>query len=178
MLLKTTLLLSLLCCTLPMAHADDASKQTKIQELFRLEKLDQISKQSMQRAMDMMNNPAMVQRMSGVQLPPGQQQAMQQLSGKLFPILSSALSWENVEPDYIKLYANAFTEKQIDDMIAFYKSPTGQAFAEKEPMLVQQQSAIAQQRLIGIMPEIQKTIKDFADQQKEKAKPQPATPNQ
>ena len=153
-----------------MAHADDASKQIKIQQLFRLEKLDQISKQSMQRAMAMMNNPAMLQRMSGVQLPPGQQQAMQQLTGKIFPILSRALSWESIEPDYIKLYADTFTEKQIDDIIAFYKSPTGQVLAEKEPVLVQEQSAIAQQRLIGIMPEIQKTIKDFAAQQKEKAK--------
>jgi hypothetical protein len=38
--------------------------------------------------------------------------------------------------DIAKLYARTFTEAELRDVIAFYKSPTGQKFIERQPALL------------------------------------------
>jgi uncharacterized protein len=48
------------------------------------------------------------------------------------------LTWDAVGPRMTDLYAEAFTEPEIRDMIAFYKTPTGQKALAKMPVLMQQ----------------------------------------
>ena len=163
MLRRLFLLLSILACTL-VAHADDASKLAKIQEFFKVSKMDQMMAQVMKQTMDQVNS-GMTQQIMGVQLSPDQQQKVDQLTDKVRKIVSGALSWDNLEPEYAKIYADAYTEQQIDDILAFYKSPTGQAMVEKAPDLIKQASAISHDRLAVVIPELQKLMKDFAAQE-------------
>lgn len=176
MRLKGIFLVSILCCTLSLARADDASKMAKVQEFFKVARLDQTSAQIMKQALAM-TSPAMIERLTGVKLPPGQQQAFGEFQGKVQVIVFRALSWDQLEPEYAKLYAGAFTEEQLDDLIAFYKSPTGQATLDKLPVLMKQSSEMAQQRMIAVMPQIQQLAKDYCAAQ-QKAKAQQAKPNQ
>ena len=52
--------------------------------------------------------------------------------------LNKYLTWEAVGPRMTVLYEEAFTEPEIRDMIAFYKTPTGQKTLAKMPVLLQQ----------------------------------------
>lgn len=36
----------------------------------------------------------------------------------------------------VPLYAETFTEEEISDVVAFFKTPSGQAFAEKQPQMM------------------------------------------
>jgi uncharacterized protein len=166
---KLTLLFSLFCCSLPVAHGDDAAKLAKVHEFFKLAKLDQMSAQVMNQAMTQVNS-GMMQQITGIKLTPDQQRSVDQLSGKVDNLIVNALSWNNLEPEYAKLYAAAYTEQQIDDIVAFYSSPTGQAVAEKSPVLMKQSSAIAQERVAAIMPQLRQMMKDFMAQEAAKAK--------
>lgn len=47
------------------------------------------------------------------------------------------ISWERMEPRMIDVYVAAFTEEEIRDQIAFYKTPTGQKTVQQMPMLIQ-----------------------------------------
>lgn len=38
---------------------------------------------------------------------------------------SRYLTWDELGPHFVKIYADAFTESELRDMIAFYKTPTG-----------------------------------------------------
>jgi hypothetical protein len=160
---RLILLLSILACTF-VAHADDASKLAKIQEFFKVSKMDQMMAQVMQQAMDQVDS-GMTQQIMGVKLSSDQQQRVDQLNDKVRKVVSGALGWENLEPEYAKIYAEAYTEQQIDDILAFYKSPTGQAMVEKTPVLLKQATAISQDRLAVVIPELQKLMKDFAAQE-------------
>jgi hypothetical protein len=68
-----------------------------------------------------------MQQMFGVTLTPEQTKESEELQGKLATILASALSWEKLKPIYVKLYADTYTEQEMDGIIAFYKSPAGEA---------------------------------------------------
>lgn len=160
-------------------RADDASKMAKIHELFKVSKMDQLSAQSMRLAENQVK-AGMVRQMFGVKLNADQQEELNHLSGKLMKILSSALNWDALEPEYAKLYAAAYTEQQIDDLLAFYKSPTGQVMIEKMPVLMQEANAVVQKRMADAMPQIQKLIKDYMTQavsNAQKAKPNTTNSN-
>jgi hypothetical protein len=79
-------------------------------------------------------------------------------------ILTSALSWEKFKPIYVKLYADTYTEPEMDGVIAFYKSPAGEAMLAKTPAITTKAIELAHQQMATVMPEIQKLIKDSTAQ--------------
>lgn len=84
------------------------------------------------------------------------------------------LTWQRIEPQMAALYAEAFTPAELQDLIRFYKSPTGRKAARVMPGLTRQAmqigTGIAQQHL----PELQQMIKDrAAELQKQKGTPGP-----
>lgn len=157
---KLTLFLLILLCAPLIARADDASKTAKIHEFFKVAKMDQLSSQTAQRMIDQMKSGA-VQQLLGVSVTPDQQQKLDQFTQRMGKIISDALNWNDLEPQYTKLYADAYTEQQIDDLLAFFKSPTGQVMVEKLPTLMQQADAITQQRMAAAMPQIQELLRQF-----------------
>jgi hypothetical protein len=50
--------------------------------------------------------------------------------------IDEALSWNKLKADYITLYADRYTEEQMKSIIAFFKTPAGKAFVEKQPELI------------------------------------------
>ncbi len=52
------------------------------------------------------------------------------------------LVWDVFEEDFIRLYMEAFSESEVQQLIAFYKTPIGQKALEKMPLLMEQGSTI------------------------------------
>ena len=52
--------------------------------------------------------------------------------------IEKALSWELLGPRMIDIYAEAYTEEELRELIAFYKTPLGRKTLEKMPILTQQ----------------------------------------
>lgn len=142
------------------AQTDDASKMAKIHEFFKVAKMDQLTDQTRKQIIAQAKS-GMVQKMLGVNLATNQQQKLDDFTDKLSVVVSSALGWDKLEPEFAKLYADAYTEQQIDDLITFYKSPTGQVMVEKTPILMQQANAITQQHMAAAIPQIQQLLQDF-----------------
>jgi hypothetical protein len=149
--------------TFAVAHADDASKAVKVEQLFKAARIDRLSAQMMQQTFDQINS-GMMQQMMGVKLAPEQQKRVDAFSAKIQKLLTDNLGWNSLEPEYAKLYEDTYTEDEIDGILAFYNSPSGQAMAEKSPALVKRSSAIAQERMKAMMPQLQELMKDFMTQ--------------
>lgn len=50
-------------------------------------------------------------------------------------LLQEELSWQKLEPIYVREYGKTFSEKEVAGMIAFLKSPAGQACVKQIPTL-------------------------------------------
>ena len=74
---------------------------------------------------------------------------------KMMDMITQELSWDNMKEDYITLYANTFSEEELKGVIAFYKSPVGQAFSSKQSELASHSMEISQKMMLKIMPKIQ-----------------------
>jgi uncharacterized protein len=159
-LLKTVLCLCLLPLTALVGHADDASETAKIHELLKLTKVERTLLQVQQQNLDNIKSNVF-QQMFPVKLTPDQKTQVDSLADKVAAVMAKALSWNDIEPEYTKLYADTFTEQQIDDLLAFYRSPTGQVIVEKTPVLLKQSTVMIQKRMAAVNPELQTLLKDF-----------------
>ena len=59
---------------------------------------------------------------------PGLQQALREFLGRY-------VTWAALRDDYAELYAGAFSEEELREMTAFYRSPAGQKLAAATPQL-------------------------------------------
>lgn len=109
------------------------------------------------------------------QMLPAQMEKMNQAAGsaktsanlseqttKMMDMMAEALSWDKIKADYVALYAETFTAAELKDLIAFYKSPAGQAYTRKQPELTRRSVEMSQKLMMQIMPKIQAMTKEMA----------------
>lgn len=66
--------------------------------------------------------------------------------------------WENLRPEYVRLYAEAYTEAEIRELIAFYRTPVGRKSVDLMPMLMQRGAEIGQRQIQPHLGELQRRI--------------------
>jgi hypothetical protein len=60
-------------------------------------------------------------------LSPAQQKVIDALGVKVMAVTHKQINWAQVEPQLIEAYRNTFTQREIDGMLDYYRSPAGQA---------------------------------------------------
>jgi uncharacterized protein len=98
------------------------------------------------------------------------EKARAKMMDKTMDMISQDMSWDSMKEDYIKIYADTFTEEELQGLIAFYKSPVGKAFIEKQPIVMEQSMKLSQQRLMQVMPKVQALTQEMLKEAKEAAK--------
>lgn len=69
------------------------------------------------------------------------------------------MSWEDLRPEYVRIYRDAYTEAELMELIAFYKTPVGRKTVEITPELVRQSAETRQKLLQQHLPELQRRIR-------------------
>jgi len=150
----------LLCANVSAVRADEAGRMAKAEEFLRVSHTEQMLNQTMSAVLSQTKSGVM-QKMFGITLTPEQTKQSEDLQVKLGEILTSVLSWEKLKPIYVKLYADTYTEQEMDGIIAFYKSPAGEAMLAKNPLIMTKANELVQQQMATAMPQIQKLLKDM-----------------
>jgi len=137
----------------------------KAEEFLQVSHTEQMLSQVMSMTLNQTKS-GMMRQMLGATQTPDQTKASEELQDKLGAILNNVFSWEKLRPIFVKAYADAFTEQELDGIIGFYKSPAGQAMIAKTPALMTKTNELVQQQMAAAMPEIQQLIKDAAGSKK------------
>jgi hypothetical protein len=96
----------------------------------------------------------------------------QKFSQEMMDTIYKVLDWDNLKKDYVKIYADTFTEDELQGIINFYKSPAGKKFVEKTPELMQKAMEISQRQMGELMPKIQTMVQEkVAEYEKEESAP-------
>jgi uncharacterized protein len=148
------------------AEADKPPSEQSIRELLAVMQSHNMI-DTMMRQMDANFGSMMKQSMGGRQLSEREQQIADDTHAKIQALLRQTLQWNNFEPLMIRVYQSTFSQKDVDGMTAFYKTPTGQAVISKMPMVVQQTMQAMQERTASLLPQIQQIQRDMATQMKE-----------
>ncbi|HLX79499.1 MAG TPA: DUF2059 domain-containing protein [Burkholderiales bacterium] len=95
-----------------------------------------------------------------------QQQVIDNMKNRMIAAVQGELGWEKLEPIFLRLYRDTFTEEEIGGMLSFYKTPTGQAVINKMPLLMQNVLTEVQKMSTGLSSQMQKIQQDFAAEMK------------
>ena len=155
---------------LPAAHADEASKRAKVEQLFVLTKVDATMGQMVLQMSAAMKRTAQEQA-AKQQLTPEQQAYTDKFTAKVDNILKESLSMDTLKPVFLKVYMDTYTEEELDGIIAFYQSPAGKAFIAKTPQLMQRSMQLMQQQVMEVQPQLEQAQKELMDEMTQSAKP-------
>ena len=86
-------------------------------------------------------------------------------------MIDAQLDWKALGPTIIDIYAQTFTEQELDIIVTFYKTPAGIALLDKMPQINDQVEQLAHSRLVILQPQIRQAFDDF---RKSQAPPPPA----
>jgi len=87
-----------------------------------------------------------------------QQPKLEPYEDTLRAFMQKYMSWESLKGDYARIYAEAFNEEELRQMIAFYRTPTGQKAIRMIPELMAKGVALGQSRLQENREELQQMI--------------------
>jgi hypothetical protein len=93
---------------------------------------------------------------------PGLQEAMREF-------LARFVSWGALRDDYAEIYAGAFTEEELREMTAFYRTPAGQKLARAQPQLTLATAQVGERLVRAHLDDFQQILARHLP-----AEPQPA----
>jgi hypothetical protein len=124
----------------------------------------------MWKSMDGFMDQSMQQALKGKNLPPEALAKSKEISNKVFASMKEELSPEKMKEMFVSVYSDVFTEEEVRAIIDFYKTPAGQAFVDKQPLVMQRTMAFMQEKMGVIMPKIQAAAEESVKEAEAEAK--------
>ncbi len=166
--LRTVLPAIALLCFAPFLHAqDDAKRAAAADEMLTAMHAGELITKLM--AVQKENTTKMIQARIPKNLPPDTAKKIDDAVAASVDAMFKQLSWESLKPDFIKVNASVYTEQELKDLTAFYKSPLGQKEVEKMPEIQAKTAQIIHDRITALMPAMQSAIKDAVEKSRDSA---------
>ncbi len=77
-----------------------------------------------------------------------------ELKAKIDSIVDRELVWQNIKDDYIEIYSQKFTDKELKGLISFHKSTLGQKYLDSMPELMIESLRVSEKRVSGIIEKV------------------------
>jgi hypothetical protein len=174
---------TLLLATAPvLAQSPDAStpSQSKPSEESIRHLLDVMQAKQLVAAMsqqvDTLYKTMINKALEGKSIPPEKQKILEASRAKMMNMMKEMFSWESMEHLYLKVYADTFTQDEINGMTAFYSSPAGHAVIVKLPLAMKNTMSEMQERMKELIPKMEQLAKETADEVKTQGTPAPKNP--
>ncbi|WP_445116572.1 DUF2059 domain-containing protein [Acinetobacter sp. WZC-1] len=138
-----------------------------IEKLMQVMNMNQLLQETMQQIRPQMDQQAyaIVQNIvKHEQLTPQEQVIANQLANKLFEQSKQAVSWQQMQPVWQKIYKQAYTAEEVQAQIDFYSSAIGQSILKKTPLVAQESMKIMNTRMAATMQSAEKDFQEINKQ--------------
>ncbi|PYI94349.1 MAG: hypothetical protein DME97_02510 [Verrucomicrobia bacterium] len=149
----------------PSGPASEAS----IKQLLELAQAHKLI-DSVMNQMDNLMQQSIAQATKGQKIPPKVQKDIDQRHAEMIAMMKELLDWSKLEPMYVRVYQKTFSQQEVDGMIAFYKTPAGQAVIGKMPAVMQNTIEEMQQLMGPVMQKMQQMQQDVVAEMKTEGK--------
>ena len=150
------LALSLVALTSSAAPPTDDSIRT----LFAVMKVESMVN-GMYAAIEPAMRQGMAQATDGKEPTAKQKAILDRHARRMGELIRTELSWAKMEPMQIRIYRESFDQAEIDGLIQFYRSPVGQSFVSKMPVVTQKAMAEMQVYMQQVMPKMQAAMQEM-----------------
>jgi uncharacterized protein len=145
--------------------ADSPPSEASIQQLLEVMQVHK-SIDSTLVQLDAFTKSTMQQATQGHSVTPKLQADMDKRHDEMMAMIKETLEWSKLEPMYVRIYQKSLTQKDVDGMIAFYKTSAGEAVITKVPVIMQNTLAEMQQIMKPMMEKLQHNQQEVAEEVK------------
>lgn len=92
-----------------------------------------------------------------------QQPALKQHEQAMRSFLSKHMSYASLKPDFLRIYADAFSVEELRELTTFYRTPVGEKTVRLMPQLMQQGSELGMRRVQENLHELEAMIAEGAN---------------
>ncbi|MES2071495.1 MAG: DUF2059 domain-containing protein [Pseudomonadota bacterium] len=114
--------------------------------------------------MNVMMKTMMDKAMQGTPVQAEEQKILDAFRDKAAAIVNEELSMAKLQPMYVEIYRANLSQEDIDGLIAFYQSPTGQVFLTKIPQIMQSVMSEMPKRMAPMAQKIEQAGKEMQAQ--------------
>lgn len=137
------------------------ASEASIKELMAITQMQKLV-QDMQAQSEALMGNFIQQALKGATPNAKQQRAINNMKNKMVSVMQAELSWDKFEPTLMRIYGDTLTEEEVAAMLAFYKTPAGQALIYKMPAVMQKTMAELPKMISVFAPKLQKIQEEFA----------------
>jgi len=163
---KLISLLALSGCSLAAVAAPPSDES--ILTLFKVMKAESLL-DSVYATLEPAMKQSMEQAAAGKTLNAEQRRVLELAPQRLSQVLRTELSWEALQPIQVSIYRESFDQDEINALIAFYKSPIGQSFVNKMPLVTQKAMAATQSHMQHVIPKLKAAMDEVLAEAKLRA---------
>lgn len=145
--------------------AGNLPSEASIKQLLELAQAQKLV-DSVMAQMDELMKQTIHQATQGREVPAKVQNDIDKRQAEVTGLTKELLDWSKLEPMYVRVYQKTFSQQEVDGMIAFYKTPAGQAVVSKMPAAMQSTMNEMQQMLVPVMQKMQRMQQDVAAEMK------------
>lgn len=168
MLLRILIVLAL--CSQATYAADTPASEASVKLLLEVAHARSLLDTTMAQ-MDAMMKNVLQAATDGQKVSPEVQRMFDRGRDEVVAMMKKEFTWDKIEPMYLRIYEKSLTQEEVNGMIAFYKTPAGQAVITKMPLIMQNSMAEVWQMMGRLMQRVQQMQKDLMAQvQAEKPK--------
>ena len=153
----------------PSAAPSNAPTEASIKQLLEVAQAHKLI-DSVMAQMENLMQQSIAQATRGQQIPAKVQKDIDQRRADLVAMMKQLLDWKKLEPMYLRIYQKTFTQQEVDGMIAFYKTPAGQAVMSKMPAAMQNTIDEMQAMMGPVMQKMQQMQQDVVAEMKAETK--------
>jgi len=157
--MKKLLILLSICLASATVSADTKPSDSSVEELLTLSEAYKLV-DNMLPQMEAMIKSSAQQSLEGKTPDDEQREVIETVLVKTNALVKQEVSYEKMKPIFIKTYKDTFTQTEINGLLEFYKSKTGQAFLKKMPSINQAAAVDMQIKLTNLLPKIQQISED------------------
>jgi hypothetical protein len=145
--------------------ANNSPSDGSIKQLLELAQAHKLI-DSVMTQMDTLMKQTIAQATNGQEIPPKVQKDIDKRQAEVIGFMKELLDWSKLEPMYVRIYQKTFSQQEVDGMIAFYKTPAGQAVISKMPTAMQNTMDEMQQMMAPVMQKMQRMQQDVVAEMK------------
>jgi len=167
-MIKNAVLFSIACLLAASAAAADSSpavidrKTELVMQVMEVTRMDEMMG-SMQEQMRELFESQLKAEATCAAVEPVVREFSQELSAAMGALFEGA----TFKADIGSLYAEVFSEEELGEIVAFYRSPLGQKLLARMPELMQKSMQVTQTTMQAITPELERIAKGYAERIRE-----------
>ncbi len=83
-----------------------------------------------------------------------QRKTMEAMQARTMQIFRQIMTWDRLQPMYEQVYADTYSQDEVDGLIAFYRTPVGTSYIDKQGLVLQKSIAASQVLLKPMMEQL------------------------